>query len=124
MTEIFYFIFCSEAKDQTNCDTNSTATATSNNNNGKQLGTGANINKTTMGKGGERPSIKFQLFAPTTKDVSINQRSRNCVNNNNFNNNNNNSVYNQTTSSLTSNSGERVLNGPSKLFRIPNLVKK
>lgn len=125
---IVFFVSFSEAKDQTNCDTNSTTTTTgSSNNNNVAKKAMVNTNK-------ERPSIKYQLFAPTntanatTKDASINQKSRHCVNNNNFNNNNNNSVYNVTTSSMTSNNGGgvggSVLNGPSKLFRIPNLVKK
>lgn len=68
-----------------------------------------------------RPSIKFQLFSSNKDSIGNHQSSRNLMNNKNHNNNNNNnsnSVYNATTTTGT------VLNGPSKLFRIPNLVRK
>lgn len=136
----FILLFCSEAKDQTqmttmtlspltnNCDT------TINQRQRMDSGSSPAVNK-QLGHSRhgvdnnpqERPSIKFQLFSSSSsspsKDNSLGHQSSpgNAMSNNKNHNNNNNSVYNSTTTA----GGTTVLvNGPSKLFRIPNLVRK
>lgn len=120
-----------EAKDQTttttpstlNCDTPNQRKMDKSPGNKQFGGAAAAVDNMNERQQEDRPSIKFQLFSSNKDSIGNHQSSRNLMNNKNHNNNNNNnnnsnSVYNATTTTGT------VLNGPSKLFRIPNLVRK
>lgn len=119
-----------EAKDQTtttttpstlNCDTPNQRKMDKSPGNKQFGGAAGRPAVDNMNEQEDRPSIKFQLFSSNKDSIGNHQSSRNLMNNKNHNNNNNNnsnSVYNATTTTGT------VLNGPSKLFRIPNLVRK